>query len=134
MADCAAKFYASSRFLRGFDIDRFTGIWTNFLQEDLGVIFALFDGDEIRGALGGLLSADLYSGERYSQELFWWIEPEFRGSGLWLYRQFEAWARDRGCAEIRMINLADSMSEQLDTVYRRLGFELIEKHWGKPLR
>lgn len=134
MAACAAKFYATSKFLNGFDIEKFTALWTNLLEHGIGVIFVLFDNaGEVRGAIGGMKSGDLYSGEPYSQELFWFVEHEHRGSGLRLYFEFEKWSRDKDCRSIRMVHLADSMAEKLNRVYIRLGFELMESHYGKKL-
>lgn len=133
MEACAQKFYASSSVLRGFNIERFCHASRCLLNEGIGVIFLFLEDDQIRGAIGGISSVDLCSGERYSQEWFWFIEPEFRGAGMKLYREFERWTREQDCAQIRMIHLADSMPERLERVYKYLGFRLLESHYGKDL-
>ncbi|HSW48631.1 MAG TPA: GNAT family N-acetyltransferase [Bryobacteraceae bacterium] len=133
MGGCAREFYASSRFLQGFDLDRFCAVWTELLANGTGVIFLLEDGGEVVGALGGVAYPDINSGELIATEFFWFIRDGARGQGLRLYRLFESWARERGCRQIRMVHLADLMPDKLDRVYRHLGFEPIEIHWAKEL-
>jgi RimJ/RimL family protein N-acetyltransferase len=133
LATCAQEFYASSKFLKNFNLDRFTSLWSSFIAEGIGVVFVFEKNGELQGAIGGMRSADLYSGDPYTAELFWFIREGHRGAGLQLYRAFEKWSRTHKCKEIRMIHLSDSMPERLERVYKHLGFELIECHYGKQL-
>lgn len=133
MEDAARAFYASSSVLKGFDKERFIAVWTELIQRDIGVIFVTVEAGRVRGALGGMVYPDAYSERLVATEMFWFIEPGFRGCGMRLYREFEAWARARGCREIRMVHLADSMPEKLDRVYHRLGYEPCEVHYRKEL-
>lgn len=131
---CAQDFAAASRHIRGFDMDRFIAVWTGLLESGAGVIFLLADDQgEIAGMLGGVAYPDIYSGEMIASEFFWFVREQYRGGtgSVRLYREFEDWARARGCTQIRMIHLSDSMPEKLDKFYRRLGFEPIEVHWAK---
>jgi GNAT superfamily N-acetyltransferase len=132
MGACAREFYAASRFLRTFDLARFTAMWTGLLASGAGAIFVLDDG-EIRGAIGGVAYPDIYSGELTATEFFWFVSEAHRGGGIRLYRAFERWAKAKGCARIRMVHLMDSMPEKLQTVYERLGFEAAEVHYSKDL-
>jgi len=133
-ADCAREFYASSKFLRRFDIDRFSSAWTGFIESGAGVIFGLFDEEgNLQGALGGICFPDLYSGELQASEFFWFVKEEHRGRGLDLLRSFEEWARAMGCACIRLAHLMDSMPDRLERVYERRGYVLAEKQYVKEL-
>jgi len=134
LATCAQEFYASSKHLTNFKLERFVNFWTSIIQEGIGVVFVFEKDGELQGALGGMRSADLYSGTSYSQELFWFVRECYRGAGLQLYRAFEKWSREQGCNEIRMIHLSDSMPERLARVYNYLGFEIIETHYSKTLK
>ncbi len=49
MERLAREFYASSRFLHGFDQQKFSAAWTGLLESGIGVIFGLFDRGEIAG-------------------------------------------------------------------------------------
>jgi GNAT superfamily N-acetyltransferase len=129
----AESFYASSKFLRGFELERFVSAWSHLLAAG-GVIFLLVDaGDAIAGALGGVLYPDLYSGRLVATEFFWFVDPARRGGGLKLYRAFEAWARAAGAHELRMVHLLDSMPDKLERTYKALGFAAAEIHYSKDL-
>ncbi len=133
MAQCAEEFYASSAFLRGFDIERFVASWTQFIEAGLGVIFILDDGERTRGAIGGIKFPDLYSGALTGMEMFWHVSKDVRGQGLHLYKSFENWARENGCVLLQMVHLADSMPEKLERFYKRQGMQLMEVRYQKEL-
>ena len=128
----ALEFYSQSRFLRDFDADRFAKCWTGLLTLGTGVIFLLGD-EDISGMLGGVIYPDLYSGRLIATEFFWYVRLGSRGQGMQLYQAFEQYARDRGCEEIRMVHLLDSMPEKLNRVYRRLVYVPSEVHYVKEL-
>ena len=133
LAECAAVFYAASRFLKDFDMARFVALWTDLLQRDVGVIYSQRVDGRLVGTIGGILYPETYSGKPVATEFFWFVLPEFRGAGLQLYHAFEDWARMRGAMEIRMIHLMDSMPQKLERVYTHLGFVPAEVHYVKPL-
>jgi len=130
----AREFYASSRFLQAFDMERFIRLWTDLLTRDIGAIFAFQIGDAINGAIGGVIYPDAYNGHLIATEMFWFVQEGYRGEGLELYRAFELWARKKKCAEIRMVHLLDSMPGRLAVLYRRWGYEPAEIHYRKELQ
>lgn len=130
----AREFYASSRHLGRFDMDRFTQFWGTYLKAGIGAVFVLDEGRGIAGTIGGVLFPEPYSGELVATEMFWFVSSGSRGGGVALYRAFERWARERGCTALRMVHLSDSMPEKLRDFYSRLGFQEIETHYSKPLR
>lgn len=83
------------------------------------------------GVLGGLCHRLWYSTARAAQEVFWYVEPRHRGQGVRLLRAFEAWARERGVGHPAMIGLANERSEGMDRLYRRLGYEPVERLYRK---
>jgi GNAT superfamily N-acetyltransferase len=117
-----------------FDSERFVSFWDSMLESGVGVIFILQDEDGPSGAIGGVKYPEPYSGDLIATEFFWYCKPSKRGDGLWLYGEFEEWARREGCTEIRMVHLSDSMPERLRKVYRHWGFSEIETHYAKELR
>lgn len=131
---CAEAFYAASKFLKRFDLERFVAAWTALIEGGSGGVFLLVeDSGEIAGTLGGVVYPDLYSGDLVATEFFWFVREGCRGKGLALYKAFEEWARARDCGEIRMVHLLDLMPEKLERVYRRLGFVPAEVHYVKEL-
>ena len=133
LADLAAQFYASSKFLNGFDLECFETTWTNLITSGSGAVFVIDGQDGPIGALGGVAYPDVNSGRLMATEFFWFVDPSHRGRGISLYKAFEDWARAKRCVEIRMIHLSDSMPEQLERLYERLGFEQAEVHYRKEL-
>jgi hypothetical protein len=131
--DGAQEFYASSRFLSGFDLKRFCSVWESWIGNGIGTIFLLDDGEKIQGALGGLLYPDAYSPSLVATEMFWFVREDSRGKGLELYRAFEGWAKEKQADQIRMVHLLDSMPEKLEIVYKRLGFVPAETHYVKEI-
>jgi GNAT superfamily N-acetyltransferase len=133
----AAAFYASSRHLRKrrFHVERFAQFWAPLLESGAGYIALQLDdvSGSIRGAIGGVVYPDPYSGDLVATEFFWFVEPQHRGAGLRLYRLFERWAIERGARELRMVHLLDSQPEQLAKLYVRLGYTPAETHYSKAL-
>ncbi len=130
---CAREFYASSKHLRDFELSRFVGLWTSLIAGGTGVIFILAAGGDIAGAIGGISHPDAYSALIVAQEFFWFVRSELRGGGVRLYRAFEQWAKDRGCGELHMAYLPDSMPGKVAIFYEKMGFRLAEVAYAKGL-
>lgn len=98
----------------------------------LGVVFVA----EVDGRLEGLLAIVALehpmSGERYAEELAWWVEPAFRGSSIGprLLRAGESWTRENGLAMLKMVAPADT---DVGAFYARRGYVAIETSWVKRL-
>lgn len=135
LAACAEHFYASSKFLEEFKLDHFCKFWECLLSNNVGVIFGLLDGERICGVIGGMAFPEPYNGKLVATEMFWWVDQDSRrGTGsMRLYCKFEKWAEDKGCAKVRMIHLSDSMPYVMEGIYKRLGFEELERHYTKDL-
>lgn len=134
LAEGAREFYASSKFLRNFDIQKFVDFWRPVIASEIGVIFIAEEDGEIIGAIAGMAVPEPYSGEMAVHEFFWFVRPGHRGSaGLRLYEALEYWARQKQAKVMRMVHLMDSMPEKLSRVYRRLGYEQVETLYSKDL-
>ncbi len=134
LAEGAREFYASSRFLRQFDINKFVDFWRPIIANESGVIFIAEDDGEIIGAIAGMAYPEPYSDELVVQEFFWFVRPGHRGSaGLRLYEALEYWARQKEAKALRMVHLMDSMPEKLSRIYKRLGYEQVETLYSKDL-
>lgn len=135
LSECAREFYSASKFLHEFHIERFCETWAALLSGGTGVIFIVTEGDEIKGTIGGVAYPEPYSFDLICQEFFLFVKESARGGFgmLKLYRAFEAWARDKGCSQIRMGHLQDSMPERLHDVYLKLGYVHVETAYAKQL-
>lgn len=142
MESAAQKFYASSQYLRKFEISRFITLWATLLSNESGIIYLLIlneespdkpPHEEIVGALGAVAYPDAYSDDLIATEFFWFIEEEHRGFGMKLYWLFEDWAIKKNCNRIRLTHLCDLMPDKLKWLYEEMGFNAIEINYEKEL-
>jgi GNAT superfamily N-acetyltransferase len=134
LEEAAREFYAASRFLGGFRLERFRQLWTALFNTGAAVIFAEDQDGEIAGVIGGIIHRETYGEALVAEEFFWFVREAQRGAGIRLYRRFEGWARERGAASIQMVHLFDSMPEKVARFYLRSGFEPIEMRYAKSLK
>lgn len=130
---CAREFYASSENLHEFDLDRFVSLWRVLISNGSGIVLLLINGNEIAGAIAGLIHPSPYSARTIAQEMYWFVRPSMRGGGVLLYREFERWAIYKGAAELHMGYLVDLMPEKVAAFYERVGFHKVEVGYSKRL-
>lgn len=78
---------------------------------------------DAHGMLGALASRHPHTGQPMAAELFWWVEPERRGSGAALYRGFMRWCKSMGVETVQMT----ANSKKVGRIYKRLGFSPLEE-------
>lgn len=90
------------------------------------------------GGLIGMLAMLVYPyyfnpAVRMAQELFWWVEPAHRRSGVAgrLLAHAEAWARSRGARAVQMIALDESDGASVAAMYKRRGYAPVERSFLK---
>lgn len=100
--------------------------------EQLGVILTAEEDSTIIGMLALVAVTHPMTGQRYAEEIAWWVEPEYRGGliGPRLHRAGEQWARDLGLHMIRMLSPVGS---DLGVYYARRGYVEVETSWMKTL-
>jgi GNAT superfamily N-acetyltransferase len=86
---------------------------------------------EDKGMLLALTMPFLWGTKRTATEMAWWVEPEYRKSGLGteLIGFFHAWAEDKGCSAITLTSIDSKMNK----LYDKLGFKLCEQTYIKEL-
>lgn len=118
----------------GFIPEVFRDTWMNLIDRGIGVIFGSFGDDGvIHGALGAVKCPDPFNGDLICVENFWYVIPEYRGSGIRLLKQFEAWAKEQGAKRVAMIHLLQLSPKELEHLYIRLGYQPIEVNYIKNL-
>ncbi len=85
----------------------------------------------IVGMLGVLAYAHPMSGERMASELFWWLDPDYRGAGGWMLRRAEKWARAQGATRLQMVSPVENVRVQ--ETYDALGYQAFEVSYYKEL-
>lgn len=103
------------------------------LMRERGVLLlAEADGFPV-GMAGGLYAPFIFNDRfKVGQELFWWIEPEYRslGIGRELLAELEISAKNAGCIRWSMIAIAGTQ-DQVGKLYDRAGYELAELTYTK---
>lgn len=105
-----------------------------YLSLDNCLVQVLDDDGQAVGALGAICFPHyLLAPSLMASEMFWWVDPAYRGVGssLRLIEDYEAWAREKGC-----VKAAFSMfvaEPRMRTLLERRGFRLLEMAFAKDL-
>lgn len=81
------------------------------------------------GMIGALITPHPYSGALVMNEMFWYVSPEDRGSGVRLLRAAEAWGRTQSAGLLIMV----SPDERVSAFLTRTGYRPLETHFIKSL-
>ncbi len=96
---------------------------------DDATVLVVEDAGVLTGMLGLVCAPHFISGERMAGEVFWWVEPHARTSGVRLLKAGEQWARDRGAVAMQMIAPDDHVAG----FYERVGYALLERSYVRRL-
>lgn len=102
---------------------------------DICILVAELNG-EIVGITGGIIYPLYFSpSHKVAQELWWWLTPAARGSGVGnkMFKHLQLWSKERGAKTIFMIALEDERAEKMEKVYCRAGFEPMERTFMKGI-
>lgn len=105
--------------------------WAGMVGAGSGVVLAVMDGERPVGLLCGYRSINIDTGKLTAQMWHWFVEPEARGWGLQLLREFERWAEEQGCQRIAIGCNANLWTEKHHKIYARKGYELEGLNFSK---
>jgi GNAT superfamily N-acetyltransferase len=105
---------------------------TGMLNTDAAAIFVADQEGATVGMLGVIDYPHAMSGEHFAAEVFWWLDPGHRGSGGWLLRRAEKWARARGATRMQMMSPFDN--PRVGTMYQAVGYAPVEVIYQKDLQ
>lgn len=92
--------------------------------------------DEGKGCLLGVVYPHYLNPDiLVCQELGWWVEPQYRksGVGMALYRRFEKKAIARGIKKLIMISLETQEPDKMNKLYIKQGFRVLEHTYIKEV-
>ncbi len=131
--ECARRYCSVIPWVQ-FNEEHYFKAWYQILASGEGAVFALEADGRCLGGVGGTVVKLPLTGKIAALEMFWYVLPEYRGSGgVRLLKRFEDWAREQGCEEIEMVLLECSMADKLDRFYQRSGYAPTERHYRKEL-
>jgi len=134
----SADFHAASPMQRvcEFEPDGFKEFVLGAMDNpDICILAAELNG-EIVGITGGIIYPLYFSpSHKVAQELWWWLTPAARGSGVGnkMFKHLQLWSKERGAKTIFMIALEDERAEKMEKVYCRAGFEPMERTFMKGI-
>ena len=96
-----------------------------------GVFYIAEDDHGVAGGIALAAVPIIWSGERYADELLWFVYPARRGSSAAarLLDAAEKWCRQRRLFSLRMVQPASSPA--VARLYQRRGYEALETAWLK---
>ena len=117
----------------GLNDEHLESAYFRWIEGHIG-LFLLKDGEVIGGIAGLLIPYILNLDTFYFHEMFWYVDPEYRakGWGIRLLTEAEREAKRRGAKLIMMVH-AHSMPQEMDSIYRRLGYRICETNYIKEL-
>lgn len=130
--DLTARFHAASPVsdVAPFDRDGMAVTLREMMANPRAGIW-LATQNEVPVGIAGALMYPLYFNPAYEvvQELFWWLNPEARGSGAGekLFQNVQDWAKDNQASAVFMVALDDDRISKTDKFYRRAGFSPMER-------
>lgn len=138
VAEMCAKFYgmALSDMLGEYDQQAAQNlVMATSLSGDACTIVAEVDGNMV-GALCALsYQHPIKPSVRVAQELFWYVEPEHRKSGVGkgMLTAAEQWAEGLGCRGMIMVTIHGIDHERNGAFYERSGYRTLEHSYLKGL-
>ena len=121
--------------LRELDVDAFNFHWQKLLRMGIGAVFAEIIEGEMRGAIGCVVEADLYTGETLAREAFFYVAPKHRSSrtALALLLNYDIWAKGKGATRQYITAHWSEGRQRLDRLYRRRGYTCTEVTYGRDV-
>lgn len=98
-------------------------------------LFVIDDGG-IKGILGlHIFDHPMKISAKCAQELFWWLDPEYRGggNGVILLSKAESILKARGVKQIIMITLEGLGHDRIGGMYEQSGYKCLEHVYTKGL-
>jgi len=114
----------------GYDRDSVERLFLQLIDSDGGILLIL-DIDGPKGGAGGLVHPSIFNNAHLTgSELFWWVDPEWRGNGLSLFAGLEEAARAKGAQSWMMASVGIE-DERLARIYRRAGYSPSDRNYIK---
>lgn len=115
------------------DIDHATKMYERGIENGSMTVLVMEKDEILIGSMAFIIAPDLHENKLVGVETYWFMHPDHRKYGLKLFDMFEQLAIKQGCEKLAMIHMIDSYPISLEKLYKRRGYELIEKHYVKEV-
>lgn len=128
------KFFDEGFLIGKLKPEVFKANWTNIITNSKGAIIGALRGPKLIGVMGFVIANDPNDGELVSQEMFWFVDPEYRkGEGIKLLNTYEKVAQHIGVKRIGLVHLLGDNNKTLNKLYVRKGYRPMETHYFKEI-
>lgn len=109
--------------------------YTHFAQTVVGPHSFLIEVDGIIvGVLAGSITPTIISGEMVYVETVWYMGKQAgRRYGLKLFNHVEEYCKQVGIKKMIFALMGTTLGEKVERFYKRIGFQLLEKHFIKEV-
>lgn len=134
---CAQDFFIYAKFADyGLTLDETS--FREMVVEHIyhGVVLLLVDDDNnVKGGIAGMIHPWGFNKSiRILMELFFWIDPDCRGTyAIRMHRAFEKAARSSGADRIMMMSVNTELAEGVGRMYEKFGYKLLERFYIKDV-
>jgi len=89
--------------------------------------------NRVVGALCGIKASSTMSREEIWQELLYYVTPEYRLKSRELYKNFEAYIKDKGFKTLVFGAVEDENIEKMTRLYKQMGYKATERIYTKKI-
>lgn len=101
------------------------------IESPTSLVAVMDDEDKFAGCFMGTIGQNLLSGSLTCAEVFFWVEPRYRGHGKKLLKFAENWARSKDCKTFALS--APQSAVRANMVFSKWGFTTSEVWYRKAL-
>lgn len=132
LVELGVRFMAESGYSWHLSVDRHAQarLACDLIQAAHGLMLVDERDGDIVGMLGAIATRHPHSGDSVMSELFWYVAPAARGSGVRLLLEAEHWAISRG---IRKSLVVAPEGAPVASLYARMGYKPLESQYIKDL-
>jgi len=132
---CAESFfeYAGYEEKYGLPLDKksFIKMVIPYVEDGICLLYRDTEYGKIRGGICGMVVEWGYNNAiKFCYELFYWMDPDVRGQGLKLIKEYEKRVEAAGARSV-MIQPETELTEKVGLLYKRRGYQLFERFWIK---
>lgn len=107
----------------------------NILSARRGKVFILEVDGVVAGMLGVIASVNYYNSKLRVQEVFWWVDEQYRNSrdSIKLFNKIEEYAKEVEADEIMVSSTATMNVDKLEKFYTKKGFYKMDINYIRSL-
>lgn len=87
----------------------------------------------IVGIIAGVITSHIVNNMPLFQEVFWYVEEQYRVHSVNLLEELEPFCAKKGCKQIVMAYHGEERSAVADRLYRKQGYKILETHYIKTI-